>query len=214
MDPLEVVAVLFGVLSVWLSTREHIASWPTALVNTSLYFVILWREQLYANASLQLFYFALSLYGWYAWKFGGREHTGVVVTRTTRRLAVLLLSIGLTAAAVIAAVLLRFTDAASPWLDAGTTATSLVAQWMMTRKLLENWLVWTVVNVVYIGMYLSQGLRLTAGLYVAFLVLAVLGYRSWRRSLAARLAAAEPAAPRAGGEAGAPPGASSEAQPA
>ncbi|MBX3173584.1 MAG: nicotinamide riboside transporter PnuC [Gemmatimonadaceae bacterium] len=188
MDPLEVVAVLFGVLSVWLSTREHIASWPTALVNTSLYCVILWREHLYANASLQLFYFTLSLYGWWAWKFGGREHTGVVVTRTSRRLAALLVAIGVAAAGLIAATLFRFTDSASPWLDSGTTATSLVAQWMMTRKLLENWLVWTVVNVVYIGMYLSQGLRLTAGLYVAFLVLAVLGYRSWRRSLASRLA--------------------------
>lgn len=193
MDPLELVAVAFGILSVWLSTREHIASWPTALVNTSLYFVILGRAQLYANAGLQLVYFALSCYGWYEWKFGGAAHTGVVVTRTPRRLALALIAIGIGAAGGIAWILFRFTDASSPWLDAGTTATSLVAQWMMTRKLLENWLIWTVVNVVYIGLYLSQGLRLTAGLYVAFLVLAILGYRSWRASLAARLAGAEAA---------------------
>lgn len=193
MDPLEVVAVLFGVLSVWLSTRQHIASWPTALVNTSLYFVILGREQFYANAGLQLFYFGLSCYGWYQWKFGGAAHTGVVVTRTPRALAVTLVAVGVSAAALIAFVLLRFTDTAAPWLDAGTTATSLVAQWMMTKKLLENWLVWTVVNVVYIGMYLTQGLALTAVLYVAFLVLAILGFRSWRASLQQRWAAVDAA---------------------
>lgn len=189
MDPLELVAVCFGVVSVWLSTRQHIASWPTALVNTSLYFVVLGRAQLYANAGLQLVYFSLSCYGWYQWKYGGATHTGVVVTRTPRRLALVLVAIGVSAAALVAWILLRFTDAASPWLDAGTTATSLVAQWMMTRKLLENWLIWTVVNVVYIGLYLQQGLRLTAGLYVAFLVLAILGFQSWRRSLHQRLAA-------------------------
>lgn len=191
MDPLELAAVCTGVLAVWLSTREHIASWPTALVNTTLYFVVLGRAQLYANAGLQVVYFALSCYGWYQWKYGGSGHTGVVVTRTTRRLAPRLLLVAAAAGALVAWILFRFTDAASPWLDAGTTATSLVAQWMMTRKLLENWLVWAVVNIVYIAMYLQQGLLLTAGLYVAFLGLAVSGYFSWRTSLRTRLAAAQ-----------------------
>lgn len=190
MDPLELTAVAFGVLSVWLSTRQHIASWPTALVNTALYLVIFQRAQLYANSGLQGVYFVLSCYGWYQWKFGGTDHTGVVVTRTSRRLAVLLVGIAASTSAVLWFILSRYTDAALPWLDSATTATSLVAQWMMTRKLLENWLVWIAVDVVYIGMYASQGLRLTAGLYAAFLVLATLGFFSWRQSLRARLAAA------------------------
>jgi nicotinamide mononucleotide transporter len=113
----------------------------------------------------------------------------VVVTRTSARLALLLAGIAVTAAFAIGAGLARFTDAALPWLDAGTTAVSLVAQWMMTRKLLENWLIWIAVDVVYVGMYFSQGLRLTAGLYAAFLVLATLGFFSWRTSLRTRLAA-------------------------
>lgn len=188
MDPLELTAVAFGVLSVWLSTRQHIASWPTALVNTALYLVIFQRAQLYANSGLQGVYFILSCYGWYQWKFGGAEHTGVVVTRTSRRLAAILLGITVSTSALLWFVLSRYTDAALPWLDSATTATSLVAQWMMTRKLLENWLVWIAVDVVYIGMYASQGLRLTAGLYAAFLVLATLGFFSWRQSLRARLA--------------------------
>jgi nicotinamide mononucleotide transporter len=189
MDPLEWIAAAFGVVSVWLSTREHIASWPTALVNTALYFVVLGRAQLYANAGLQLFYFTLSLYGWYQWKYGGATHTGVQVGRTPPRLALGLATVAAVATLALGVGLSTFTDAASPWLDAGTTAVSLVAQWMLTRKLRENWAVWIAVNVVYIGLYASQGLWPTMLLYVAFFGLAIAGWRSWGRSLAAREAA-------------------------
>jgi nicotinamide mononucleotide transporter len=190
MDPLELTAVVFGIVSVWLSTREHIGSWPTALVNVALYFVVLQRAQLYANAWLQVVYFALSCYGWYEWKFGGAQHAGVVVTRTPARTAAVLGGLVIVLTLVVYGVLARFTDASSPWLDAATTATSLAAQWMMTRKLLENWSVWSVVNVVYVGMYLSQGLALSAALYAVYFGLAVSGHFAWRRSLAARLASA------------------------
>lgn len=186
MESLEWVAAAFGVVSVWLSTREHIASWPTALVNTALYFVVLQRAQLYANAWLQVFYFTLSLYGWYQWKFGGAAHTGVQVSRTPPRVAGVLAVIVVCATLALGTGLLRYTDAASPWLDAGTTSVSLVAQWMLTRKLRENWAVWAVVNVVYVGLYASQGLWPTVLLYVAFFGLAVQGWRSWGETLAQR----------------------------
>lgn len=186
MNLLEWVAAAFGVVSVWLSTREHIASWPTALVNTALYFVVLQRAHLYANAWLQVFYFALSLYGWYEWKFGGAAHTGVQVTRTPPRVLALLSGIAVVATLALGLGLSRSTDSASPWLDAGTTAVSLVAQWMLTRKLRENWGVWAAVNVVYIGLYASQGLWPTVLLYVAFLGLAIQGWRSWGATLAER----------------------------
>jgi nicotinamide mononucleotide transporter len=186
MNLLEWVAAAFGVVSVWLSTREHIGSWPTALVNTALYFVVLQRAHLYANAWLQVFYFALSLYGWYEWKFGGAAHTGVQVTRTPPRILALLTSIAVVATVALGLGLSRYTDSSSPWLDAGTTAVSLVAQWMLTRKLRENWGVWAAVNVVYIGLYASQGLWPTVMLYVAFLGLAIHGWRSWGATLAER----------------------------
>lgn len=186
MDPLEWIAAAFGVVSVWLSTREHIASWPTALVNTALYFVVLGRAQLYANAGLQLFYFSLSIYGWYQWKYGGSAHTGVEVSRTPARLRFLLAGIAVSATLLLGFGLARYTDAASPWLDAGTTAVSLVAQWMLTRKFRETWALWLAVNVVYIGLYVSQALWPTALLYVAFFGLAIQGWRSWGCTLATR----------------------------
>jgi nicotinamide mononucleotide transporter len=188
MDPLEWIAAAFGVVSVWLSTREHIASWPTALVNTALYFVVLGRAQLYANAGLQLFYFSLSLYGWYQWKYGGATHTGVQVSRTSPRLGLWLAALAAVGTVALGLGLSRFTDAASPWLDGGTTAVSLVAQWMLTRKLRENWAVWMAVNVVYVGLYASEGLWPTVLLYIAFFGLAIQGWRSWGRTLVARAA--------------------------
>jgi nicotinamide mononucleotide transporter len=182
----EVLAVVFGIVSVYLSTREHIWSWPTALVNVGLYFVVFYEAKLYADMGLQVVYFGLSLYGWYEWLYGGANRTELHVSRTTRPLGVRLLIIGVVCAAVLGTLLARFTDAALPYVDSATTSTSLVAQWMMTRKILENWAVWLAVDVVYVGMFIFKHLYLTAGLYTVFFVLAAMGYVQWKRSLAER----------------------------
>ena len=182
----EVLAVVFGIVSVYLSTREHIWSWPTALVNVGLYFVVFYEAKLYADMGLQVVYFGLSLYGWYEWLYGGANRTELHVSRTTRPLGVRLLVTGVVCAAVLGTLLARFTDAALPYVDSATTSTSLVAQWMMTRKILENWAVWMAVDVVYVGMFIYKHLYLTAGLYTVFFVLAVMGYVQWKRSLAER----------------------------
>jgi len=182
----EVLAVITGIISVYLSTRENIWSWPTALVNVALYFVVFLEAKLYADMGLQAVYFALSLYGWYEWLYGGENRTELRVSRTPRALGIRLAIIGVACAAVLGTLLARFTDAALPYIDSATTSTSLVAQWMMTRKILENWSVWVAVDVVYIAMFIFKRLYLTAGLYAVFLVLAVMGYVQWKRSLVAR----------------------------
>jgi nicotinamide mononucleotide transporter len=182
----EILAVVFGIISVYLSTREHIWSWPTALVNVSLYFVVFYEAKLYADMGLQVVYFGLSLYGWYEWLYGGANRTELHVSRTARTLGVRLVVIGVVCAAVLGTLLARFTDAALPYVDSATTSTSLVAQWMMTRKILENWAVWAAVDVVYVAMFIYKHLYLTAGLYTIFFVLAVMGYVQWRRSLMGR----------------------------
>lgn len=183
---LETIAALFGILSVWLSTREHIASWPTAIVNVGLYFVVFRRAQLYADMWLQAIYLALSCYGWYEWKFGGADRTELPVSRVTRREALRLIPIGLVAASGLALYFERHTDAALPWVDSALSVLSLIAQWMMTRKLLENWVVWIIADVAYVAMFLSKALYVTAALYAVFLVLATKGYFDWRRSWQAR----------------------------
>jgi len=183
---LEVMAAVFGVISVYLSTRQNIWSWPTAIVNVALYAFVFYQGRLYGQMGLQPIYLALSVYGWYQWLHGGEQRTELRVSRASPRLLGALGVLNLALWLALAAVL-RLTDAALPWLDALLTTTSLVAQWMMTRKILENWLVWIALDVVYVPMFISQGLYATALLYAAFLVLALMGFVEWRRSLVVRL---------------------------
>ncbi len=181
---LELVAVVFGVVSVFLSVRENIWSWPTALVNVALYFLLFFESGLYSDMGLQAVYFALSLYGWYQWLYGGRNRTALSVSRTPKRTWSLLAAIGLIAWVSLGRLTSRLPGVSLPYLDAATTSTSLVAQWMMTGKLVENWLLWVAVDVVYIGMFMFKGLYLTAINYAVYLLLAAIGYVSWKRTLA------------------------------
>jgi nicotinamide mononucleotide transporter len=183
---LEQVAALFGIAAVYLSARENILSWPLALVNVGLYAVVFRDQRLYADMGLQVVYFLLSLYGWYEWRYGGAHRTALHVTRITRRQAGVLAVANIVAWVALAATLDRFTDAAIPWLDALLSTTSLGAQYLMTRKVLEHWIVWIAVDLVYVPTFLVRGMYPTALLYAIFLVLALLGWVSWRRSLTAR----------------------------
>lgn len=179
---LEVIAAVFGVLAVFLSTRQNIWSWPTAIVNVALYSVVFYHGRLYGQMGLQVIYLLLSVYGWYQWLHGGEQRTPLRVSRASPRLLATLLLLNVAAWLALAAVL-RQTDAALPWLDALLTTTSLAAQWMMTRKIIENWMLWIAVDVVYVPMFWSQRLYATSFLYAAFLVLAVMGLVQWHRSM-------------------------------
>jgi nicotinamide mononucleotide transporter len=185
MSWLESVAVVTGIISVYLSVKQRIWSWPTALVNVALYFLVFRDAKLYADMGLQVIYFVLSLYGWYEWMYGGENKTELKVSRANSKMAITLLAIGVTGVALLGTLFARYTDAALPYMDSATATTSLIAQWMMTRKVLENWAVWIAVDVVYVGMFIYKHLYPTAGLYAGFLVLAVMGHVQWRRSFVA-----------------------------
>lgn len=182
---LEAVAVIFGIISVYLGTRQNIWSWPTALVNVALFFALFLESGLYSDTGLQVVYFVLSLYGWYEWLYGGAGRTAITVTRTSRRTWSVLAGIGVVVWALLGTITSRLPGTALPYVDSATTTVSLLAQWMMTRKLIENWLIWIAVDVVYVGMFIYKGLYLTAFNYGIYLVLAVMGYIAWKRSLAA-----------------------------
>lgn len=186
MTRTEILAALFGIISVYLSTRENIWSWPTAIVNVGLYTLVFFEQRLYADMGLQVIYLALSIYGWYQWLYGGANHSALRVTRVTLRLLGLLVVIDLATWLLLSWMLRNYTNASLPRLDSFLTTTSLVAQWMMTRKILENWTCWILVDVVYVPMFIYKELYPTAVLYGIFLALAVLGHRDWKRSWALR----------------------------
>ncbi len=183
---LEFVAVLFGIAGVYLSILEKISNWPIGIVNVALYALLFWQQRLYANAGLQICYLGISVYGWIRWVRGDPGGGALVVRTTSRPLAIrLVLATIMVWVALVA--LTRLFGGAMPVLDAGTTAVSLVAEWMLARKLMENWAVWIGVDAVYVAMLLSDRLFLTAINYAVYFVLAVMGYVAWKRL------AAEPA---------------------
>jgi nicotinamide mononucleotide transporter len=182
MSPLEISAAVFGAVSVYLSARENIWSWPTAIINVGLYTIVFYQSRLYADMGLQVIYLTLSIYGWYNWLHGGEHRTVLHVSRTTPRMLAVLALLVVAGSLALGTTLASHTNAAIPYLDSALVATSIGAQWLMTRKVLENWLLWIAVDVVYVPMFISRGLIATAVLYAVFLVLAMLGYISWRRS--------------------------------
>jgi nicotinamide mononucleotide transporter len=182
LTALEWTAAIITALSVYLAARENIWNWPTAIVSVVMYIVVYLRAGLYSDAGLQLFFLGMSVYGWYEWLYGGAGHTELQVTRATPRVWAWCAAIGLLFWALDGVVMSRLNGVAFPFIDAATTTVSLIAQWMMTRKLLENWLLWIVVNVVYVPVLLVKHLYPTALLYSVLLLLAIKGLLDWRAS--------------------------------
>jgi nicotinamide mononucleotide transporter len=182
----EILGFVTGAASVWLYVREHVWAWPLGIANSAFWFVLFWQSKLYLDASLQVVYIVLGVIGWYWWVNGGQRRNDLPV-RTTRRpeaMALVLAAVACTIALWFAEA--RYTDSPLPSWDAATTVVSLVAQFMLTRKLLGNWWLWISVDVAYAGMYSYQHLYLTALLQPLFIAMCALGLRQWRRSMNAR----------------------------
>lgn len=183
MTWLEAFGFVTGVLCVFLAARENVWNWPIAIVNAAAYLVVFMRAGLYSDTLLQAVFLTLSAYGWYEWKFGGKNRTELAVRRASARTWLVCVVAGLGSWLILSTIAGRLPGTALPRLDAALTSASFVAQWMMTRKILDNWLVWIAADVVYVPMFYYKGLCLTSGLYAIFLILAVMGLVHWRRAL-------------------------------
>lgn len=185
MSALELVAASLGVISVYLTARQHWLCWPIGAIMVALYAVIFYEAKLYADMGLQVVYFYLQFFGWYQWLRGGSGHSVLRVSRSSPALTALLLVAGSIFALALGWALAHHTDASLPYIDAAITGFSLVAQYMMARKKIENWLVWFAVDSVAIVVFYHKQLYATAVLYGIFLLLCIVGYRHWQRDLKA-----------------------------
>jgi nicotinamide mononucleotide transporter len=181
---LEVIAAGLALVMVGCNIREIHWGWPLAIVSSLLYFALFWRSKLYGDAALQLFFAVVALWGWFQWLRGHRtDGSSLHVARLRRR--GLALTVG--ACAVLwpatGLFLQRFTDTDVPWWDAFPTALSLVGQFLLGRKFIENWPLWIVVNVVSVGLFAYKELWLTVVLYAVFILLSFVGWREWRNRL-------------------------------
>ncbi|HUR10246.1 MAG TPA: nicotinamide riboside transporter PnuC [Flavitalea sp.] len=183
---LEYVAVVFGIVSVLYSRKENVLVYPTGLINTSLYtyFCFAWWG-LYAEASLNFYYTVMSLYGWYVWtrKNTHSGKTALAITASNKNDWVRALVFFFFSWVALFFILKQFTRSTVPLGDSFASATAYTGMWLMTRKKLENWIWWILTNLASIPLYFYKGAPLTSFQYIVFLVLAILGYISWKRKL-------------------------------
>ena len=183
----ETLGFVTGAWCVWLTVKEHVWNWPIGIANSFFFLILFWQSALFADAILQIIYIILGALGWYWWLYGGEKKTELPITHTPMRewmWLLVLLSLGTWAEWVI---LVRAQDTLPFW-DALTTAMSLVAQYLLTKKRLENWYVWMSVDVIYVWLYAYKNLYLTAILYAIFFAMCVRGFVEWKHSLKTKYA--------------------------
>jgi nicotinamide mononucleotide transporter len=179
---LEIIASVLGVANIILIIRRNIWNYPFALVMVALFGFIFYGAKLYSDAGLQVFFFAVNLYGWWAWSRSRADEGDIVVERLSGIGRLLWIVGSLIAIALWGMFMAANTDASYPYWDAAVAMLSVAAQILMTRRYIENWHWWIVVNGISVPLYLTKGLYLTTGLYGLFLILAVLGLIEWRRA--------------------------------
>lgn len=206
---LELIAAIFGIISVYYAKKENILVFPTGIISTALYVYLLTQWVMYGDLIINIYYTIMSIYGWYMWSkiIDGDQHIPISKATFSDKLKALGIFI-FTAVFVILVYryyevmpnlgfsesinyayekissgnLLEFRKA-TPYLDTFTTGAAFAAMWLMANKKIENWLFWIAVNIVSVPMYFVKGFGFTGIQYFIFLILAFLGYNAWKKTL-------------------------------
>jgi nicotinamide mononucleotide transporter len=182
----EIIAVIFGISSVWYARKENILVYPTGIVNVLIYVYLSYKAGLYALMGINVFYFVMSVYGWYSWTHKDENKQVLAISWSNLTYHVINV-VGLAGSFLLLRyILVRHTDSTVPILDSLTTAIFIVSMWLMARKKVENWIGWIVGDVICIPLYASKGLVFTSVQYVVFLIIAVMGFIEWRRKVEVR----------------------------
>lgn len=182
MSVLEILGVFFGTLSVWFSKKENILVYPTGIVSVVIYVYLCFTAGLYADMGINVFYFVMSVYGWYNWQQPTKDKVLSIGKNTPWQnfysaLMVLFFWVGLYF------LLVNFTDSTVPYIDSFTTAMCLVGMWLMALKKVENWIMWIIADAISIPLYWYKGLPLTSIQFLFFTFLAISGYLEWKGKL-------------------------------
>ena len=178
MPWLEAISTCFAAAYVVLAVRQNVLCWLSGIIAVTLMFIVLLESRLYPSALLQVYFFGMSVYGWYEWKKGGTEQRGVHVHwwPLSWHLATLVVILGL---AMLFGWLWSSVEAANPYLDSCAMLSSIVATFMVARKIIENWIYWIVTDIVYVYVYLNNDLYFYTGLSVFYMLMACVGLRAW-----------------------------------
>jgi nicotinamide mononucleotide transporter len=189
VSPYDIAGFVTGLINVWFTVRNDVWNWPWGIVNSAVFLVSFWTAGLFADSALQIVYIVLGAYGWWAW-LHGRNAAALPISHLTRNGGLLAGAALLVMTAVFARVLANALGSTVPLWDGITTALSLVAQVLLTRRIIENWWFWLAADAIYIPLYFSKHLPLTSVLYVVFFGLCIAGLAQWRRELGAAAAPA------------------------
>ncbi|MDA9554934.1 nicotinamide riboside transporter PnuC [Pelobium sp.] len=182
---IEWFGVITGALCVYLAAKENILNWPIAMLSVTTYIYIFYQAKLYGDTLLQFYFLGTSVYGWYYWTFGQSKSlkSERPVSTLLKKDWLIILFVQVIFCVLIGILLDKYTDTDVPFIDSFCTVMSFIAQYLMTRKKLENWLIWVIVDIAYIPLYIHKNLLATAVLYFVFLLIALKGYFDWKRTL-------------------------------
>ncbi|MCB0280681.1 MAG: nicotinamide mononucleotide transporter [Calditrichaeota bacterium] len=183
MNLVEIIGTIFGFYAVVLMIRQHILCWPIGIANAALYTIMFYQNRLYSDMILHICYILLFAYGWYEWLHGGENKGELKISQTTTTEYIICLILAVTGVFGLGFYFNNYTDADLAYWDAGTTVFSLIAQWMLAKKLIENWILWFIIDVVASVLYVYKGLYWTATLFFLYLILAVIGYLEWQKQI-------------------------------
>jgi nicotinamide mononucleotide transporter len=179
---LETFAFIFTLLCVYFDTTENIWAWPIGIIGITFYMILFFNFRLYGDFSLQFIFIAFSLYGWYEWLFGGEKRSVLLVSNITKRQTLISIFSLILGYPLLGWFLKHYTDTDVPYFDAFPTIISILAQWLLARKVIQNWHLWILADIVYVGLYLYKHLYLSAFLYAVFIPLCIWGLMKWQRS--------------------------------
>ena len=181
---LQIVGTLLGLLYLWLEYKANIWLWIVGAIMPMVHGVLYLNSGIYADAAMQLYYVVAGVYGLCVWLRGTKRAERVVpIQHTPSKWIFPLVVVYLLLHVLMYYVLSEFTDSRVPFFDSMSTALSIVAMWMLSRKLVEQWLVWLVVDMISVGLYFYKGIPITAMLYMLYCALAVAGYMRWRKQV-------------------------------
>ncbi len=186
---IEYIAVFAGILSVWFSRKENILVYPIGLINTIFYVYISFNGQLYGEATVNLYYTLMSVYGWLLWNRKTQQNQPVLkISDSTKKEWAAQISFFLAIYIIIFLALgylqKEFAPGALPWADGLASASAFTGMWLMTRKKVESWIWWIITNIASIPLYFVKGYVFTSVYYLVLLVLAIAGLIEWRKRIA------------------------------
>jgi nicotinamide mononucleotide transporter len=182
---IEILGVITSLIYLYFSVKQHIWLWPFGIISSAFFIYIFYVYRFYADMSLQGYYLLISIYGWYHWARATRhvDTDRLPVTRVRLLTALILFILFILLWILIALLLTHLTDSDVPWGDAFITAGSIIATWLLARKILEQWIIWIIVDAVSVGMYLYKDMYPTVFLYFVFTVIAVIGFYKWKSDM-------------------------------